>query len=63
MGETGEEDQEVQTSSYRVNKSWGEKYNTDNIVNFVKKILVILEYVILTPRLFLCRRARIIETY
>ena len=33
MGKIGEEDEKVQTSSYQINKLWGCKYSTGNIVN------------------------------
>ena len=35
MSEIGEEDQEVQTTSYKINKSWDIIYSVGNIVNYI----------------------------
>ena len=38
VGEMGEESQKIQTSSYKMNKSWGFMYNMVTIVNTVLHI-------------------------
>ena len=39
LGKTDEGDQEVQTCSYKLNKSWDVIYSTGNIVNKIVMIL------------------------